>query len=304
MTKYIQDITLDVFHANWVTISAKQYDNCVNVVRIRITANGIQLKPDEGVTAIFRMRKDDGHSIYNPAEIDGEGRVVVSLTRQALARPGVQPADVSLKDGENVISTMTFYIQVDPAPLGDHLDSKDELLVLEKATARADEASQLLEGMTVSATKIAAGGTPTASLTKVDGHYALALGLVTGDKGAKGDVGQQGPKGDKGEMGEKGDTGPKGDPGPTGPIGPQGPKGDPGGVTSVNGKTGVVNVTSEDVGALPLTGGTLTGTLNVGDKVQVRTDTEGGNIRITSPEVRFMRRWTHTTMPRFGSIPA
>ncbi len=35
---------------------------------------------------------------------------------------------------------------------------------------------------------------------------------------------------------------------------------------------------------LPLTGGKLTGALNVGDKVNIRTDGEGGNIRLTSPQ--------------------
>ena len=35
---------------------------------------------------------------------------------------------------------------------------------------------------------------------------------------------------------------------------------------------------------LPLSGGKLTGALNVGDKVNIRTDGEGGNIRLTSPQ--------------------
>ncbi len=35
---------------------------------------------------------------------------------------------------------------------------------------------------------------------------------------------------------------------------------------------------------LPLTGGKLAGALNVGDKVNIRTDGEGGNIRLTSPQ--------------------
>ena len=92
----------------------------------------------------------------------------------------------------------------------------------------------------------------------------------TGPQGAKGDTGATGPKGDKGDTGL---TGPKGD---TGEQGPQGPKGDTGPagsdadvtaenienalgyvpaddtkvVSSVNGKTGTVTLTAEDIGAM------------------------------------------------------
>lgn len=92
----------------------------------------------------------------------------------------------------------------------------------------------------------------------------------TGPQGPKGDTGATGPKGDKGDTGL---TGPKGD---TGEQGPQGPKGDTGPagsdanvtaenieealgyvpaddtkvVSSVNGKTGTVNLTAEDIGAM------------------------------------------------------
>lgn len=91
-----------------------------------------------------------------------------------------------------------------------------------------------------------------------------------GAQGPKGDTGATGPKGDKGDTGL---TGPKGD---TGEQGPQGPKGDTGPagsdadvtaenieealgyvpaddtkvVSSVNGKTGTVTLTAEDVGAM------------------------------------------------------
>lgn len=110
-------------------------------------------------------------------------------------------------------------------------------------------------------------------------------------QGAKGDIGPQGPQGPTGPKGEaftyddftaaqlaalkgpKGDTGPKGDPGETGPAGPQGiqgpkgDKGDPGtcAVTSVNNKTGAVELSASDVGALPTTGGNMTGAINFVD---------------------------------------
>ena len=48
--------------------------------------------------------------------------------------------------------------------------------------------------------------------------------------------------------------------------------------------TGKVNLTSENIGALPISGGKLTGQLQVGEKVKLYTSSEGGNIQIISPD--------------------
>ncbi|MEU0120624.1 hypothetical protein ABZ114_02835 [Streptomyces albidoflavus] len=58
----------------------------------------------------------------------------------------------------------------------------------------------------------------------------------------------------------KGDVGATG---ATGATGAQGPKGDPGGVSTVNGKAGTVVLAAMDVNALPIAGGTVTGTVDV-----------------------------------------
>ena len=114
-------------------------------------------------------------------------------------------------------------------------------------------------------------------------------------KGEKGDTGEQGPQGIQGIQGPKGDTGeqgPQGIQGPQGVQGPEGPQG-PAGVAGADGKSAyqtaveagyagtetafnealkdapghIANkdnphgVTAKQVGALPLTGGTLSGNL-------------------------------------------
>lgn len=123
-----------------------------------------------------------------------------------------------------------------------------------------------------------------------------------GEAGPQGIQGEQGPKGDQGTQGEMGPVGPKGDKGDKGDTGPAGPSsgitalgeltdvaddvtssaaegevltfkggiwsaeaptGSSGGVTSVNGETGDVIIDANDVGALPITGGTITGALEV-----------------------------------------
>lgn len=49
-------------------------------------------------------------------------------------------------------------------------------------------------------------------------------------------------------------------------------------------RTGNVNLTSENIGALPISGGKLTGQLQVGEKVKLYTSSEGGNIQIISSD--------------------
>lgn len=49
-------------------------------------------------------------------------------------------------------------------------------------------------------------------------------------------------------------------------------------------RTGKVNLTPENIGALPISGGKLTGQLQVGEKVKLYTSSEGGNIQIISSD--------------------
>lgn len=106
------------------------------------------------------------------------------------------------------------------------------------------------------------GQPATASFTGEGLQKILNLGLpkgAAGPKGDKGDPGEPGKNGADGKDGQdgtrgpQGPSGPKGDtgnPGAQGPAGPKGDKGDPGEAPDIS-------------GLLPLTGGTLTGSLSV-----------------------------------------
>ena len=80
------------------------------------------------------------------------------------------------------------------------------------------EASELVNNLTVKVTTLPAGSTATSELVGTE----IRLGIPAGTQGAQG---IQGPKGDKGDRGDIGLTGAKG---PAGATGPQGPKGNTG----------------------------------------------------------------------------
>lgn len=131
------------------------------------------------------------------------------------------------------------------------------------AASAATEAAAKIDDMTITATGLAAGATPTAELTEVDGHYNIVLGLPKGDKGDPGATPQitvQVKTGEPGTAASVKQTGtaeapvieltiPRGDTGSVGNL-------------TINGKApdaaGKVVLTAEDVGALSGTDATLT----------------------------------------------
>lgn len=122
------------------------------------------------------------------------------------------------------------------------------------AATTATEAATKINGMTITATALAAGAAPTAKLTEVGGHYNIALGLPKGDKGDTGETPQitvQVKTGEPGTAASVKQTGtaeapvieltiPRGDTGSLGNL-------------TINGKApdaaGKVELTAEDIGA-------------------------------------------------------
>ena len=122
------------------------------------------------------------------------------------------------------------------------------------AATNATEAAAKIDGMTITATGLAAGAAPTAALTEVDGHYNIVLGLPKGDKGDPGATPQitvQVKTGEPGTAASVKQTGTAEAPMIELTI-PRGETGSIGSLT-INGKTpdsaGKVELTAADVGA-------------------------------------------------------
>ena len=206
-----------------------------------------------GITGYF-IRAADGYTVTVTGS--AEGNVASLLLPEACyAVPGRFTLTVKAADeqgrhavfiGEGAVLRSATDALIDP---GQTIPSVEELLSMiarveqitdaaGEASHRAEGAAQALEGMTVTASAVAPGGSPTAELRREDGGLRLALGLVAGERGEKGSPGD---KGDRGEPGEKGDPGPRGEPGERGETGPKGPKGDkgePGAGLSIRGQYG------------------------------------------------------------------
>ena len=145
-----QEITLDIFEAPlFEYINAKQEDNVSRVLVATITANGQTLKPDHNkAQAVFRATKPDGTGVMDPAAIGEDGRVTFALTDQVLAVPGDVAAEIAIVEGDQILTTATFYIQVERRHGGTGTTSENEFLLLVEATKKAETAA---EGATTAA---------------------------------------------------------------------------------------------------------------------------------------------------------
>lgn len=236
MMKIEQMLTLDLQNAQpYPVIRAKQGDLSTRFMRIAMTCGGEPYLPPEGASAHFRCLKQDGHSCLNPAVINEDGTVTVELTEQALAAAGVAWADVCLMDGNGaMLSTMSFRIDVDFAPVGMTAASENEVLTLLELIQAA---GKLADGDSAYEVAVKQG---------FEGTVRDWLESLKGDPGPRGEQGIPGPQGLPGEPGPQGQTGeagpqgPAGEAGPMGEAGPQGvagPQGEPGqdGATPVKG---------------------------------------------------------------------
>lgn len=154
--KYIQPITLDVARCSaYKYIYAKQGDTDSRYVKATIVSGGTTRTFSTGETAKIRALKPDGTSVFNDATIEADNTVLAELTEQMLAVTGLVHADIVIF-GENgeILSTATFRIEVEAAPIGSGLTSTNEFLALvaiieknEALTAEYETALAQLEGI-------------------------------------------------------------------------------------------------------------------------------------------------------------
>lgn len=192
----IKHITLDLENkGGQEPLYAKQGDDASRFVSITLLKNGVVYAVPEGAAAYFRCRKPDGHSCYNPAAVNmDDGTILVELTAQVLIVPGRVAADVVLEGTEGqVLSSASFEIWVQAAPLGNLADSRDELgryadqleqiqTTIEDVQASADEAlDQRLRAKTIRVTNFPATEPPTVTVGVVREDDSAAAYVVALD---------------------------------------------------------------------------------------------------------------------------
>lgn len=121
-----------------ITVFAKQNDTKTRFLEITPLNCGQAYALEDGITPRLQLTKADGHTVFNDATIEN-GVIVVELTQQALAAAGVAVAEIGLYNGEALLSSQIFYIDVERAAFDkDAPASSDEFNALVNALGKVD----------------------------------------------------------------------------------------------------------------------------------------------------------------------
>lgn len=143
-----------------ITVFAKQRDKQSRFIEITPLNSGQSYELGEGITARLHLTKPDKHTVLNDAAIAG-GKITVELTEQALAVAGTAVAEIGLYKGEALLSSQTFYIDIERAAYDPAApESSDEYNALVDALGKVDKA---VEDAATSASKIATDAAKTAN---------------------------------------------------------------------------------------------------------------------------------------------
>ena len=194
-----QVLHLDVTNVNtYQYVYAKQGDKNSRMLKVLLFNQGARVLPAVTDQITLRCIKPDQKSCMITGSVDDTGIISVELTDQCLAVPGSVRADITVQNGESVISSVTFFIQVSPMPLNSNqATSTNEFLSLIETLEAAKSATDL-------ATKAAQQAQKTAQSVRDDADAGKFNGVQgpQGEQGPMGATGPQGPKGDKGDTGK------------------------------------------------------------------------------------------------------
>lgn len=170
-------------------------------------------------TCVGYIIRPDGVTVTETGTISGNKASIV-LPAAAYYHEGAIDIVIKVTATNNrvAVGAVRAYVQrsttnvyADPSPVVP-IPSVEELLEIielcEQATTDAQNAAGALNNMDAVATTLTAGSSATASITTVDGHYRITLGIPrgnTGATGATGATGQTGAQGIQGIQGIQGD---------------------------------------------------------------------------------------------------
>lgn len=116
--------------------------------------------------------------------VDGESRTVLAACRVSVLRAS---SDAIVDPGHVIPSLEELLAQIDTMERA--TEAGNQAAAQANAAAEgAQAAAKKLEGMTVTASKLATGKTPTAKVSETGGHYNIAFGIPQGAKGDNAEI--------------------------------------------------------------------------------------------------------------------
>lgn len=221
-------------------VDAVQGDSA-RAIEFRLFDKGQPFNVPDGSAVLIRYKRPDGFGGVYDTLPNGEiaysiiaNKVTVVLSHTALGVAGNVDFQITVSNGEDLISAFALEIRVDADPSSDVVDAEDYINISQFVTQESKKNAPYIGDngnwwVNQEDTGVKAGGgsggggadgfSPVAKVTQTDSGATITItdknGTTTatvtnGKDGAKGDPGE---KGEQGIQGDKGDTGPQGIPG-------------------------------------------------------------------------------------------
>lgn len=158
MLEVTREIVTDVtVRSTGKSVIAKQNDTGSRFLNVRIQESGKPVDIVGTASVIFNVLRPDGLIGEFSGTVNNDGTVRVGLTSWILGQAGIVSCDISIVDDTAKLTTMTFYIEVEPAVCSDEdIEEVDEYNVIvellnqtqeacEKANAAANQAAEAAE---------------------------------------------------------------------------------------------------------------------------------------------------------------
>ncbi|WP_311735450.1 BppU family phage baseplate upper protein [Clostridium perfringens] len=136
-------IILDISRRSYSDIITKQRDSA-RWLLFQILDNGVKFNLENKTVRIY-ARKPDGKEVFNNATIvdANEGMVEVQLTSQMLAKAGIIDAELTIYEGQQILSTMNFKITVEESFRNENsIESSNEYSALTKTLWEVEKIKQ------------------------------------------------------------------------------------------------------------------------------------------------------------------
>lgn len=124
-----------------------QYDTTMPFVAVALTSNGQPYTVPSGAAVNVRLKKPDGHYVYDPAYgVSGDGQTVyIAITLQMTAAFGKAAPIVEVVLNGAVAGTGFFVLDIDPNPIPeDAIESTDEYKTIQQLAAQVQQAAQVV----------------------------------------------------------------------------------------------------------------------------------------------------------------
>lgn len=192
--RYTRTVAMDG-DAPCAPIKVVQYDNRLPVAAITLIASGTVYKPPDGATVKVRMRKPDGHGVYNDAlGVDDAGVVYITITQQmaASANTGKMVVEITTEGGIKCSDVIAVQIEENPVQEGE-IESSDEWLTLLEIIAQVEQLAEQAAASAsaaktsetnAAASKAAAAGSASASKTSETNAKASETAAKTSETNA------------------------------------------------------------------------------------------------------------------------